>query len=175
MWVPRAFTVAMFLSAAALLLLILISILFFPVRFVFAIYSLTSLPMDLPYGISEQPKLEQNFEEHRSALETVVTTIRTTELTNAKLNYWGLTGYGLPELPREDYKQLRRATRQARIQRIEVIDRKPLTVRLITDEQSAMIDTNLYGYIHTADDSDNKTYGSYQRLDARWYLFEEIP
>lgn len=161
----------MFFSAAALLL----SILVFPNRFFLAfLYVIFSL-LSLPFGISDSPKLEQNFEEHRFALETVVATVRTTGLTDAKLGYWSLTGYGLPELPREDCKQLRRAMRQARIQRLEVVGRAPLTVRLITDEQSAMIDTNLYGYMYTADDSDNKTYGSYQRLDARWYLFEEIP
>ncbi len=54
----------------------------FPSWLLVPIYFFTFLPRDIPYGISERAELEQNFQEHRSTLEAIVTTVRADDLTH---------------------------------------------------------------------------------------------
>ena len=78
-----------------------------------------------------------------------------------------------PELQEDG--QLRRAMRRARIQRFEVLSRRPLIVELVTDEAPTVIDTHVHGYQYTEDsDERNRDFhnGGNDRLHRNWYLFE---
>lgn len=156
-----------FRSCAGPLVVFFVLLLSLPVGLVFVRY---------PFGINDRPKLEQNFRERRPALEAVVDTARAGELTTAKLGFLGLTADEQPEL--QDDRRLRRAMRQARIQKLELVSRKPFVVRLVTDETPTLFDTTIidvYGYIYT-DDSDRRhldSYGSSNRLHRNWYLFDD--
>jgi len=85
-----------------------------------------------------------------------------------------LTGYKTPEPRETEYRQLYRDMQQAHVQKINVLKREPLEVELVTDEQSAIIDTSRYGYTYD-EDPDGYASGSYRPLSDRWAVLEEIP
>lgn len=160
-------------SCAGCLGVALVLVVFFPFAFfVIPYYFLIFLPQSIPYGISDDDKLVRNFQEQRPALEAIVATVRMDELTVAKLGFLGLTVREQPEL--QDDGQLRRAMRRARIQRFEVISRRPLIVELVTDKVPTGIDMQVHGYKYT-EDSDKRNrdfYNDNNRLHRNWYLFE---
>lgn len=153
---------------------LIVVILLFPYHFFLVSLYLIFLPVNLPFGIHGERDLGQNFREHRPALEEVVAVVRADDFTSAKRGYWGLLGYTRPEPRGVEYQQLYRSMREARIQRVEVVSREPFRVRLVTDENTATIDTNVHGYTFTEDSNQNNlnSYGSYNRLDKNWYLYE---
>ena len=159
-------------SCAGCLGVALVLIVFFPLVFVVIVYSLLFLPASIPYGINDDDKLMRNFQEQRPALEAIVSAVRMEELTVAELGFLGLTVREQPELQEDG--QLRRAMRRARIQRFEVISRRPLIVELVTDEAPTVIDIHAHGYRYT-EDSDERNrdfYNGNNRLHRNWYLFE---
>lgn len=159
-------------SCAGLLVIFLGFISLYPLGLFYAVRLPLFLLQSVPFGVSDPSRLEQNFRENRHALEAIVSTVRTHELTAAELGFWGLAVDEQPDL--QDDGEFRRAMRQARIQKLDVISLDPLTIDLVTDETPTTMDSRLHGYIYT-EDSDERNrdfYNGNNRLHRNWYLFE---